>query len=154
MKNLFKNIKCPRWKKSIRFYYGWKWNMLNTNGHGNIVWKGFSMFNGPLHKKACWRSSYKHVKTQKMAKSKPKFQECFCHWPNIHTWRTWYFLLRGCWCCQCYNIKSKSYFEANCTPQCFCWKWTMECDSHERWISSLICSHYANYLPKGMVDLF
>jgi hypothetical protein len=128
--------------------------MLNTNGQRNVVWKGFSMFNGPLQERACWRSFYKPRKMQKMAKSKPKFKEFSCHWPYTHTWMTWYFLWRGCWCYQCYNIKRKSYFETSCVPQHICWKWTMECDSYEKWISSFICSHFPNYRPKGMVGLF
>jgi hypothetical protein len=92
---LIKNIKCPRWKKSIKCYYGWKWNMLNTNGHINIVWKGFSMFNGPLHERACWKSFYKHAKTQKMAKSKPKFEEFFLPLTKYSYMNDLVFLLKG-----------------------------------------------------------
>ncbi len=75
-----------------------------------------------------------------------------CHPPGTHSWTACYFLWRGCWCCQCYNPRSKICFEVDCMPQCLCWKRAMECDSNERGVSSSIYNHSANiYQRQGLV---
>jgi hypothetical protein len=75
-------------------------------------------------------------------------------WTRYHSWTAWYFLWRGCWCCQCDNPRSKICFEVDCMPQYLCWKRAMECVSNERGVSSSIYNHSKNFYQRQRLVYF
>jgi len=91
LRNMLRNDQCLRWKKFKRCYSGWKWNLTNTNGQRQLVWRGFSTFNWPFQKKTCWRNFCELGKTKDNWVRTQVWWKIDCHWPGTHTWTTWYF---------------------------------------------------------------
>jgi hypothetical protein len=50
---------------------------------------------------------------------------------DIYSWTTLDLKGRNNRCYKCNLWKNKNHFEKDCKSTCLCWKWIMECSSHE-----------------------